>query len=157
MDLKIDPRTIYLHTMNIITSLWLSTHRSAPNAEVRLPWPPQGFNSTIWENMVTHLPSYLPCLCFLLITSPLADWFPPSVALLMTLSAHINFCWCLNFTYSQLALALQYVSIKTLREANKQSSCDTRVCVCGGSLTSGDTWCEPQRQWSANMKMLMEV
>lgn len=157
MDLKIDPRTIYLHTMHIITSLWPSAHCSPPNAEVRLPWRPQAFNSTIWENMVTHLPWYLPCLCFLSTAGPLADRCPPSVALLTTLSAHINLCWCLNFSYSQLALALQYVSIKTLGEANKQSSWDTRVSVCRGSLTSGDTWCEPQRQWSANMKMLMEV
>lgn len=25
------------------------------------------------------------------------------------------------------------------------------------SLTNGNTWCGPQRQWSANIKMLIEV
>lgn len=116
--------------MHIITSLWLSALCSPPNAEVRPPWRPQAFNSTIWENTATHLSWYLPRLCFLFISGPLADWFSPGVALLTT-----PLLSCLSFIYSQLALAWRCFNWNPF---GSKCSCDS---VGGGSLTNGDTWC----------------
>lgn len=86
----------------------LGAHRPLTAQSERTWWP-------IFPD-ISHVSAFFQPPALLLIDFPLA-WLFSRLSLL-------------NFSYSQLALALQYVSIKTLREANKQSSWDTRVCVC---------------------------